>query len=508
MSKILRISFYSVLFFLGFIWLHTFIRLNSYTNSSGIGSYILTVLISVIATAFYYWCFIGIIDPIESLSKISSRKCTTICDVICLVMVVAFVLELSTYSNLSIICKQDIQIMSLTISKRYVFDIFVAILFPIITEYALKAMTKEHLSRRSIIWGIVTILVMSLLGYLLFFVMPNIWLADMAVINIVTVTVGIIKYIFPQRKIRKGNLVGMVILYVMVYIALFSLLSYEGESLSEFMYGSTWPEYKEGVLCLVKNASLFGTSTTLLSSTYIHEWLVNRNNYIQQLLFYGGWTAVIGLIVFMAIFLRLLIHLLGLKNFKIHRHQLVYTAAFCILAIRTVMGTLYSFALLPYPVTLPFGGTYSIITDSIVFTLILYGAWENYKYERLITYEPVKPDIFLKKELNYKIFFKDKEDNQEEYKKEGLSDRVLIKNSGNDVVCDVEWTYGNDREIAVFIPHDNPNHQVFMLEHTKEDEWLFLENEDLYPEVMKEFIYYRIPDCMEVDDEDEDLKED
>ena len=105
------------------------------------------------------------------------------------------------------------------------------------------------------------------------------------------------------------------------------------------------------------------SKTVMDTSTYIHEWLVNRNNYIHQLLFYGGWAAVIGLIVFMAIFLYLLIRLLGLKNFKIHRHQLIYTAAFSIFTIRTVMGTLYSFALLPYPVSLPFGGTYSIITD-------------------------------------------------------------------------------------------------------------------------------------------------
>lgn len=498
MSKILRNSFYSILLFLGFIWLHSFIRLNSYTYDSGIGSYILTALISVIATAFYYWCFISIIDPIESLSETSSRKCETICDVICLAIVVAFVLELSTYSNLSIIFKQDIQIFSLTLSKKYVFDIFVAILFPVITEYSLKAMTKEHFSRRSIIWGIVTILVMTLLGYLLFFVMPNIWLTDMAAINIVTVTVGIIKYISPQRKIKKGNLVGMIILYAMFYIALFSSLSYEEESLSGFMYGSTWPEYREGVLYLVKNASLFGMSSTLLSSTYIHEWLVNRNNYIQQLLFYGGWAAVIGLIVFMAIFLYLLIHLLGLKNFKIHRHQLVYTAVFSILAIRTVMGTLYSFALFPYPVSLPFGGTHSIITDSIVFTLILYGAWENYKYERLITYEPVCPDSYLTKESNYKVFNR----NNELYQEEGPFNQVLVRDSVKEVACDVEWTYGNDREIAVFIPADNPNHQVFMLEHTKEGEWLPFEDENLYPAVMKEFVYYRVPDCMEVDNED------
>lgn len=246
------------------------------------------------------------------------------------------------------------------------------------------------------------------------------------------------------------------------------------------------------------NASLFGTSEALLSSAYIHEWLVNRNNYILQLLFYGGWIAVVGLIVFMALFLVLLIQLLGLKNFKIHRHQLIYTASFSILAIRTIMGTLYSFAILPYPVVLPFGGTNSIITDSIIFTLILYGAWENFKYEQLITYEIVSPYIFLTKEKKYNIFV----DEDEDYQEEGVFDRVLVKDAGDGIICDVEWTYDNDREVAVFIPLNNPNHQVFMLEHTKEGEWHPVKDQSIYSSVMRKFIHYRLPDCMEVDDED------
>ena len=217
--------------------------------------------------------------------------------------------------------------------------------FPIVTEYALKAIVEENFHKKSIIWGSVTIIELALFGFLLFFVLPNVWLVDMAVINIVTVTVGIVKYIKLYVYLL-GNLVGMIILYAMLYIVLFRCISYQGESLSEYMIGSTWPEYKEGVWFLVKNASLFGPSDALLSSSYIHDWLVNRNNYIHQLLFYGGWSAVIGLIVFMAIFLYLLIRLLGLKYYKIHRHQLVYTAAFSIFTIRTVMGTLYSFALI------------------------------------------------------------------------------------------------------------------------------------------------------------------
>ena len=180
---------------------------------------------------------------------------------------------------------------------------------------------------------------------------------------------------------------------------------------------------------------------------------------------------------------------------SIHKHQLVYTSAFSIMAIRTIMGVIYSFALIPYPVALPFSGTNSIITDSIVFALILYGAWENYKYERLITYELVEPDVFLTKESNYKIYIED----EDEYCEEGIFDQVFIKDSNHGIVCDVEWTYENDREIAVFIPTENINHQVFLLEYTNDGMWCPVKDKEIYPSVMREFISYRMPDCMEVD---------
>lgn len=499
MSKPLRNIFCSFYFFLGFIWLHTFIRLNSYTSDSGLGSHILKTIIAIIATVFYYWCFIGIIDSLESLCKISAGNCAAALNLICLVILAALIIELST-DNFSIIGEQEIRIISLTISKKYIFYICVAVLFPVIVEYILKSMVNANFSHKSIVYGITAILLVSLVEYLLFFDMRNIWLVAMAETNLITLTVGVMKYVIPQKKVRKGNILGILILYALVYIFVFFFLSYaSGFGFSEFLYGATWDEYREGAWFIVKNASLFGTSEQLLSSVYIHDWLINRNNYILQLFFYGGWAAVVGLIAFMIVFLYMLIHLLGLKNLRIHRHQLVYTTSFGVLAIRTVLGIFYSFALLPYPVALPFSGNYSITTDSILFGLILYGAWENYRYERVITYEPVEPDSFLAKETNYQTFTKE----NEKYEEEEFWDQVYVQDSAQRILCDVEWTYGNEREIAVFIPADNPNHQVFLLEHATENLWHPVDNRDLYPSVMEEFFYYRTPDCMKEDNTDE-----
>lgn len=106
---------------------------------------------------------------------------------------------------------------------------------------------------------------------------------------------------------------GMLILYALVYICSFCRLFY-GSGFSEFLHGATWDEYRGGAWFLVKNASLFGTSEQLLSNVYIHDWLINRNNYILQLLFYGDWVAVVGLFAFMIVFFYVLSHLLGLKN--------------------------------------------------------------------------------------------------------------------------------------------------------------------------------------------------
>lgn len=202
MSKPLRNIFCSVFFFIGFIWLHTFIRLNSYISDSNLSSYILKAVIAIIATVFYYWCFIGIIDSLESLCKISIGKCAIALNLICLVMIAALIIELST-DNFSIIGEQEIRIISLTISKKYIFDICIAVFFPVIVEYILKSIVNENFSHKSIVCGTTAILLVSLVEYLLFFAMRNIWLVDMAVINLITLTVGIMKYVIPQKKVRK-----------------------------------------------------------------------------------------------------------------------------------------------------------------------------------------------------------------------------------------------------------------------------------------------------------------
>ena len=64
----IKTLFYAILFFAGFVWLHTFIRINSYDVNSGTSAYIIMALISVAATGIYFWSFNTLMDSILSLN--------------------------------------------------------------------------------------------------------------------------------------------------------------------------------------------------------------------------------------------------------------------------------------------------------------------------------------------------------------------------------------------------------------------------------------------------------
>lgn len=63
-------------------------------------------------------------------------------------------------------------------------------------------MVNEHFNHSS--WcSITAVLLASLVGYLLFFAMCNIWFVDMAVTNLITLTVGVMKYVIPQKSQKR-----------------------------------------------------------------------------------------------------------------------------------------------------------------------------------------------------------------------------------------------------------------------------------------------------------------
>ena len=123
-----------------------------------------------------------------------------------------------------------------------------------------------------------------------------------------------------------------------------------------------------------------------------------------------------------------------------------------------------------------------------MFGLILYGAYENYRFDRLCTYEPVGIDSFLAKRPEYKIL---NQNDGEKYDEEDLMNRVSVGDGTKEILCDAEWTYGTGKEIAVFIPLKNPDHKIFFLEHQMDGKWVPLEADNMTSQIMREFINYR-----------------
>lgn len=79
------------------------------------------------------------------------------------------------------------------------------------------------------------------------------------------------------------------------------------------------PIYSE----IISNASFFGTSDYLKNSPLLHTWLANWNKPVLQLLYYGGWIAVFGLLFIIAVLIFLLVKILGIKNGRIHKNWLM-----------------------------------------------------------------------------------------------------------------------------------------------------------------------------------------
>ena len=110
----------------------------------------------------------------------------------------------------------------------------------------------------------------------------------------------------------------------------------------------------------------------------VQQFLVDNSNYVHQLLYYKGWSSIIIIMIILSCFLWMLAKMLRIKN-ELHRSFLVYVAAFGNLAVRIVMGSLFTFAIVPYPVALPFAGDIGLYTDTMSFGLLLCCAYENYK---------------------------------------------------------------------------------------------------------------------------------
>lgn len=486
-----------VLIVLVMIWTKTFINQNSFADSVGNYSYLGAIIIPIAGTVFYYWLIFS--DPIFGTLRDSTKLCAIGTAISGIILLGALLLELSL-DGFSLFGETDIEIFWKCIPKKYVYDVWVIFWFPININIIFKAMKKEAFRVKSMFFGCIAITGITIEGILLFRQMANIYLIDMLLLNTVTIGLAVWKYVWRDSHIRKGNAIAGIILYALIRIGLLPLQTVDwGESIPTFMYGDGWSDYVLGVKTLVANASFFGTSEYLHSSEYIHEWLVDRNKPLLQVLYYGGWISVIILVALLVCLILVLVELLGIKNGREHRNWLVFATAATLLSERVICGTLFNFGV-PIPVVLPFMGRYGFFTDIIFITMIFICAFENKKIldvkntERYI----VPAEEVLGVQPEYTIFDEDG-DPYESYQNLLFSDEASIVTENGDIICDVDWYEVGSKEYGVFT-YSTPLRQkrLFILER-HEEKWIL--PKDLDGKIRQEICEYHMackrPGCME-----------
>ena len=132
-----------------FLWLHTFVRMVSYEESKGVVGYVVSAIITVAVSIFYYWCIVGSFDFIEENLEVDIRCNMKILGSIYLLLLLGFISEI-VIPGFSIFEYKDIWTGNLKVSKEYLFDIYAVVIFPLFSEITFKAMRKKFFQRKSI----------------------------------------------------------------------------------------------------------------------------------------------------------------------------------------------------------------------------------------------------------------------------------------------------------------------------------------------------------------------
>ena len=231
------------------------------------------------------------------------------------------------------------------------------------------------------------ILTLTLIGFLLYMRKPNIWLIEMAVLNVIALILAVHGYAWKNIR-KKGNAIALLIMYILLWISLISVFHYSGQSFISFMgFTDTTraTSYFSNVYKIVENASFIGQNCTLLNDPDVISFMKGSYHLIPSVLFYGGWLPTILLIFAEVLFIVALAGVLMQAREHDGRDIMLDTIWVGFL-IRVIAGLLYSFGL-PTPILLPFSGTTGIITDSICMGMLLMGYLNRKRNEFCDLYE-------------------------------------------------------------------------------------------------------------------------
>ena len=181
------------------------------------------------------------------------------------------------------------------------------IIFPAWSTFILRKVKESSFSIRVVVSGSVQILTLTLIGFLLYMRRPNIWIVELAVVNVLTLILAVRSYIWKAVK-KKGNIVALLVLYVFVWIALLFTFYHNGQSVYDYMGFSdinSLNGYFVNVRKIFENASFIGQSAVLIKDPYVLEFLEGSHYLLPSILFYLGWLPAILLMVVEVVFINL-----------------------------------------------------------------------------------------------------------------------------------------------------------------------------------------------------------
>gem|GEM_PF-2009532 len=524
MSLVTAVSIWLLL-----VWLHTFTYLTCYEQHEGIYSYLSYAVITMAATLLYWFCFKEAIelssysdlvdddfdDDLENNlnSEIADEDETSddgeqfaivekerssilhnsLFTVLVLTLIFLIALTFEMWTDVSVFTDSTyITIGRLNINKKNIYNPVLVLVFPLWTQVIFRGMYEDRYKWKSIISGCIQLIALTVMSFLLFMKLPNIWLIELCFIECLTVIGGICKYTWKYVK-EKGNIVALAGLYIVFWCVLLSLFHYTGQTRVQYMYGDEWSVYKENVFQILANASDFGASTTLAMNDQIKEFLTNRGNYLLSILYYNGRTAGIVVAILLVLFLISTRVLLGRVS-KHNRNYLVYHAAWWSLAFHVIIGVPYSLGLIALPIALPFAGEISLYMDTIATGLLVWCAMENtsirgYFYELCMTKE-----LFDNDDIKGIDIVKLKADRLQME----LYEREMLQIVGGESRIDCVSELFSDFNVLVVKPVNIEDNCLFILQQGEDEKWVDVKDEEIREKVGRLFMEEYKPDCMEV----------
>lgn len=512
-----------------FLWLHTFVRMASFSTNKGEWGYLIPAVITLLATFLYTNAAIclknislenNVIDDEEwaksSLQNrsIEDRKTDLLSKallgvlILAVLFLVALVLEVWMPDFVFYTGKTYISIGEVEINKKYIYEPCL-IIFCLFNQLIFEGMKIQKYRCISVVSGCFQIIALSMMEFLLFMTLPNIWLMEMAFINIITIVTAVWKYVWGICE-KKGNVAALVILYVMFWVGLLSLFGYPKQTIVQYTYGGDWRKYSTNVQFLLGNAEIFGAMPELQTNIQIQEFMSNRSNYLHNVLCYFGWGAALLIFVILVVFLISTRIMLG-KNGKHHKNYLIYNAAWWTIALRVIIGIPYSMGLLPIPIGLPLSGSIAVYMDTIMISLLICCFFENSEIDFVLSYTLLDKDEYIAEkhvivvsrpnsEELYMGSFDTVDECLDDVDEDDISESedVIYKSGNFEIPCSVQCLRYLDRKFGVFDPINDEHTKVFILEFSEETNmWIAMGDEKLCERIIHKSLMRYIKDCME-----------